>query len=71
MIENCIGDEGIEKLSEVLINNATLTRLILKKNDIGVKGIRMISRVLTSNTTLTELDMSCKWLKMMIENYKE
>ena len=63
LIENCIGDEGIEKLSEVLINNATLTRLILKKNDIGVKGIRMISRVLTSNTTLTELDMSCKWLK--------
>ncbi len=51
MTENCIGDEGIEKLSEVLINNATLTRLILKKNDIGVKGIRMISRVLTSNNT--------------------
>ncbi|CAJ1350304.1 unnamed protein product [Effrenium voratum] len=50
-----IGDRGAERLSEVLLENSTLTRLELDFNGLTSGGAARLAEALTKNSTLTHL----------------
>lgn len=59
LIENKIGDDGIEALAEAIKknNDSKLTELDLTGNVIGTKGAKALAELLSTNTSINKLGL--------------